>query len=79
MVVASNPLTARVAPNPVLAAAGFHRTVKPGVKAVAAGDSVTVCACADPPPAAYQFTLVSEVPIRDLAAVVEFPVLFPQK
>jgi hypothetical protein len=79
MVVAVKPLTARVGLDPVLAAVGFHRTVKPAVKAVAAGESVTVCAWAVPPPAAYQFTLVSEVPIRDFAAVAVLPVLLPQK
>ena len=79
MVVAVRPLMARVGPDPVLAAVGFQRTVKPAVKAVAAGVSVTVCACAVPPPAEYQFTLVSEVPIKDFATVAELPVSFPQK
>src|SRR5208283_2726306 len=63
MVVAAKLLTAKVGPEPVLAAVGFQRTVRPAAKAVAAGESVTVCACADPLPAAYQFTLVSEVPM----------------
>ena len=79
MVVAVRPLTAKVGPEPVLAAVGFQRTVNPAVRAVAAGESVTVCAWAVPPPPAYQFTLVSEVPIRDFAAVAELPVLLPQK
>ena len=79
MVVAARLLTAKVGPEPVLAAVGFQRTVNPAVNAVAAGVSVTVWAWAVPPPAAYQFTLVSEVPIRYFAAVAELPVLFPQK
>lgn len=63
MAVAVKPLTARVGLGPVLVAAGFQRTVRPAVKAVAAGESVTVCAWAVPAPVAYQWVLVSEVPM----------------
>ena len=40
MVAAVRPLTASVGLAPVLALEGFHTTINPGVKAVAAGESV---------------------------------------